>query len=138
MDHWTVNQVTQVQFLGDACHFRCDCSWNPSYRLYHCTTAWACTKVTSSSLGKWRHLVLVNCFTACPGKGVLSKDGWTAEKLKVALPKLVTLTLKVRWLNYALVNSTVMIQRENYQHHHHHNRVNQTTRQNMRNIFVFL
>ena len=76
---WTVNKVTQVQFMGSAGHFHCDWSWKSFYSHWHCMTALAFTEITNSSLQKWRHLVAVKHLTVCPGK--------------------------VQWLNSTLINS---------------------------------
>jgi hypothetical protein len=58
-----------------------------SFVLYICSSMYR----SFSSLQMWRHIVLVNCLTACPGT--------------------------MRWLNCALMNSmwlTVVIRSENY------------------------
>jgi hypothetical protein len=84
--------VTRVCFPDGAGHFRCDWSGRKanlrSFALYLCSEMYK----SFSSLRKWRHIVLVNCLTVCPGDltvlfwiqcGLLS---WSRMKLPTPPP----------------------------------------------------
>jgi hypothetical protein len=56
----------QDPYTDDTGYFRWDWSCNPFYRHSQWTTSLVCAWVLSSSSRKWRYLVLIKFFIACP------------------------------------------------------------------------